>query len=68
VLIAIALFANGQLIAFFAAKRGLLFAAGALLFHQLYYLYSSAAFAYATVRHWASAKSHKSSERGPPRP
>lgn len=68
VLIAIALFANGQLIAFFTAKRGLLFAAGAFLFHQLYYLYSSAAFAYATVRHWASANSHKSSERGPPRP
>ena len=67
-LIVVAVLANWRLIAFFAVKRGVLFSAGAFLFHQLYYLYSSAAFAYAVAGHRASTDSAKSVTRGPPRP
>ena len=43
--------ANRDLIRFFRTNRGLLFAAKAFLFHQLYYIYSSCAFAFATAQH-----------------
>jgi glycosyltransferase involved in cell wall biosynthesis len=43
--------ANGSFIAFFVRTRGVLFALRAFLFHQLYYVYSSACFALALVRH-----------------
>ncbi len=38
------LFANIEMAVFFYRSRGLVFASGAMLFHQVYYLYSSAAF------------------------
>jgi GT2 family glycosyltransferase len=38
------LFSNIEMAVFFYRSRGLVFACGALLFHQIYYLYSSAAF------------------------
>lgn len=43
--------ANFPLARFFYRRKGLLFAAGGLLFHQLYYLYSSAAFAWCFAEH-----------------
>jgi len=44
-LVAIAL-VNGKLLRLFYRRKGPLFALGGLLFHQVYYLYSSAAFAW----------------------
>jgi len=44
--------ANWQLAALFLRRKGVLFALAGLLFHQLYYLYSGAAFAYS----WLEAK------------
>lgn len=38
--------ANGSLLRLFYRRKGPLFAVGGLLFHQVYYLYSSAAFAW----------------------
>lgn len=38
------LFANIEMAIFFYRGRGLVFACGAMLYHQIYYLYSSAAF------------------------
>ena len=46
--------ANLELIRFFSTQRGLVFAARAFLYHQFYYVYSSAAFAYASAQHLAS--------------
>ena len=46
--------ANRELIGFFLTRRGVFFAARAFLYHQFYYLYSSAAFAYCTLRHLVS--------------
>jgi len=43
--------ANGELVGFFARRRGALFAARAFLYHQFHYLYSAGAFAFAVVRH-----------------
>jgi hypothetical protein len=43
--------ANSELIRFFHVQRGPLFAARAFLYHQFYYVYSSAAFAYASLQH-----------------
>lgn len=43
---AVAVFANWDLFTFFYRRRGVLFALGALLFHQLYYLYSGAVLAW----------------------
>lgn len=40
------LFANANLFGLFYRRRGLLFALGGLLFHQVYYLYSGFAFAW----------------------
>jgi glycosyltransferase involved in cell wall biosynthesis len=50
VMLAVTLVANQALVAFFAARRGVWFAARAFLYHQFYYLYSSAAFATAIVQ------------------
>jgi glycosyltransferase involved in cell wall biosynthesis len=52
VLIATLIAANVGFIAFFARTRGPLFAVRAFLFHQLYYLYSSATFAAALAEHY----------------
>lgn len=43
------LFANASLLGFFARHRGPRFALAAAAFHQLYYLYSSASFAWAAL-------------------
>jgi glycosyltransferase involved in cell wall biosynthesis len=40
------LFANREIALFFNRRGGLVFATGALLFHQIYYLYSASAFAW----------------------
>jgi glycosyltransferase involved in cell wall biosynthesis len=45
-LLALTGIANSKLVALFFRRKGLLFALSGLLFHQLYYLYSSAAFVY----------------------
>lgn len=49
-LAAIAL-ANLELVRLFARRKGPLFALGGLLFHQFYYLYSGAAFAFCWLEH-----------------
>ena len=49
--LAACLAANRSLIAFFVARRGPWFGVRAFLYHQFYYLYSSAAFGYVTLRH-----------------
>ena len=46
-----AVFANWNLFTFFRCRKGVPFALGALLFHQFYYLYSGAIFAW----HWLGA-------------
>ena len=43
--------ANLDLVRLFARRKGPLFALGGLLFHQLYYLYSGAAFAFCWLEH-----------------
>ncbi len=45
------LFANREIALFFYRRGGLLFACGALLFHQVYYLYSAASFAFVVLEH-----------------
>ncbi len=47
--------ANLDLIRFFATRRGALFAERAFLYHQFYYVYSSAAFVYSTLPHLISS-------------
>jgi glycosyltransferase involved in cell wall biosynthesis len=51
-LIAALIAANASFIAFFARTRGPFFALRAFWFHQIYYLYSSAAFAAALAGHY----------------
>ena len=43
--------ANVELAGFFLARRGLWFALRAFAYHQIYYLYSAASFAFVSVRH-----------------
>ena len=43
--------ANLELLRLFVRRKGVVFAAGGLLFHQLYYLYSSAAFVWSAASH-----------------
>jgi glycosyltransferase involved in cell wall biosynthesis len=43
------LFANREIALFFNRRGGLVFAVGALLFHQIYYLYSASAFAWVVL-------------------
>lgn len=47
------LYANNRLAAYFARLRGIAFAAGAVLTHQVYYFYSTATFAYCVLEHLA---------------
>jgi GT2 family glycosyltransferase len=54
-LLAMALAANLELFALFRRRNGLLFALGGLLFHQLYYLYSTAAYCWC----WVVTKSRR---------
>jgi GT2 family glycosyltransferase len=46
--------ANARIVAFFMRTKGPLFAVRAFLFHQFYYLYSSAAFGTAMIAHYVS--------------
>jgi len=50
-LAAIVWFANIQLFAFFARQKNVLFAFGALAYHQVYYVYSTCAFVWCVVEH-----------------
>ncbi|MEZ5499972.1 MAG: glycosyltransferase [Steroidobacteraceae bacterium] len=52
----ILLAANGRMIAFFTRAKGLVFALRAFAFHQFYYLYSSASFAWAWLKHHLGPK------------
>ena len=63
ILVAVLLAANVRFLAFFVRIRGLVFAARALLFHQFYYVYSSVAFAVATVEHYLSRVKENRSPR-----
>lgn len=49
--LAAAVFANWSLLSLFYRRKGLLFAISGLLFHQLYYLYSSFAFVYSWLEY-----------------
>jgi glycosyltransferase involved in cell wall biosynthesis len=51
-LLVAALLANRKLLALFRRRRGLVFALAGALFHQVYYLYSSAAFAWTWLEWW----------------
>lgn len=51
---AVVALANVRFLTFFFRRRGPLFALRAFLFHQLYYLYSSAAFAFAFLEYHVS--------------
>ena len=48
--------ANARLLGLFYRRKGPLFALGGLLFHQLYYLYSSAAFAWCWLEYRIKAR------------
>jgi GT2 family glycosyltransferase len=54
--LAASLAANRDLLAFFAARRGLLFAAGAWLFHQIHLLVAAGAFLFSSIRRPRSAR------------
>jgi GT2 family glycosyltransferase len=56
-LVVVALAANGKLLALFHRRRGALFALAGGLFHQFYYVYASAAFAWTWLEaRWAAAR------------
>jgi GT2 family glycosyltransferase len=55
ILLALVAVANRRLLTFFWRRRGMLFAVGGVLYHQLYYLYSAGAFAYCLAAHRWSA-------------
>ena len=49
--------ANGRLFDFFRRRRGAMFAFGAVAFHQIYYLYSTGAFAWCWMEYrWSAAR------------
>jgi len=50
IMFVIVLISNGSLVKFFYRKKSWFFAIGGLLFHQIYYVYSSAAFAWCWIR------------------
>lgn len=54
-MLAILVVLNLEFIRFFTHQRGLCFATGAFAYHQFYYLYSMAAFAYAWMEHRVKA-------------
>lgn len=56
-MLALAMVANRGLVAVFARRRGMTFAVAAVLFHQVYYWYSSSAFVWAWIEHrWAISR------------
>jgi hypothetical protein len=64
--------ASRGLLAFFAARRGLAFALGAWLFHQVHLLLAALVFLYCSIRSPRSARGllqpgHASAQRSPPR-
>ncbi|MCI0591189.1 MAG: glycosyltransferase [Gammaproteobacteria bacterium] len=54
--------ANHQLTMLFYRRNGALFALGGMLFHQVYYLYSSAAFGWCWFEHRLALQNHGSRE------
>ena len=49
--------ANRRLFSYFRQRRGTMFAIGGILYHQIYYLYSAATFAYCLAAYgWASLR------------
>ena len=66
VIFAIAVLVNRRLFALFYRKKGFLFAVAGLLFHQLYYLYSSLAFVYSWIK-WKFGKRRVTILPGPPK-
>jgi hypothetical protein len=63
-LFAAALAANAGLFALFRRRRGLVFALAALAFHQVYYLYASAAYAWCALEHRLRAPAAGAAGRG----
>ena len=63
VMLAIVAIANSRLLGLFFRRKGPLFALGGLLFHQIYYLYSSAAFAWCWLEHRFGINQHAASSR-----
>ena len=55
------LFANREIALFFNRRGGPVFACGAILFHQVYYLYSTSAFAWVLFEHALAKLTHKKS-------
>jgi glycosyltransferase involved in cell wall biosynthesis len=58
--------ANRRLFDYFRRRRGILFAIGGVLYHQLYYLYSAGAFAYCLAAHRWSAMRRRLDRRTHP--
>lgn len=57
VLFVIVAVANRRLFSYFQQRRGTMFAIGGVLYHQIYYLYSAATFAYCLAAYgWASLR------------
>jgi glycosyltransferase involved in cell wall biosynthesis len=57
ILLALVAVANRRLLGFFWRRRGMLFAIGGVLYHQLYYLYSAGAFAYClAANRWSAIR------------
>jgi glycosyltransferase involved in cell wall biosynthesis len=52
------LFANREMVLFFNRRGGPAFACGAILFHQVYYLYSASAFAWVCFEHALAKFAH----------
>jgi hypothetical protein len=48
---------NAGLYAFFARRRGILFALGCMAWHWLYFLYGGASYAFVTARAFVLARS-----------
>jgi len=63
-LLAAAVAANARLLGLFARRNGLFFALRALLFHQLYYLYSSTAYALSLLRGGRRRKAARATPSG----
>lgn len=55
------LFANREIAQFFNRRGGPVFACGAILFHQIYYLYSASAFAWVLLEHALAKLTHTKS-------
>ena len=63
VMLVVVAVASHKLFGLFLRRRGVLFALGGLLFHQLYYLYSSAAFVYSWLE-WKISGNRPAADKG----